>query len=430
MPKGFGVTDMRKQPAREQNVKAITNYFESGIKPSVKHIGIELEHTLVHQSGRPVSYLDPDGQESILEKLGQHYPTVTRDDAGNVTMLSDGRANVTIEPAAQIEVSAGPFDDLESALDCLGGFQAELEQAAGDDIHVLAIGYHPTMRAIDLSLIPKARYQIMNEYLGAISMYGICMMRGSAATQVSIDYRSVDDCLRKMRLANALVPLLALMTDNAPLFEAAPRPHQMMRTQIWEQCDPDRCGTVPGVMEEGFTWEAYAEYILDTPAMVDLSTGTPQLSQKTFGDIFTDRVMTEADVEHALSVFFTDVRLKRYIEIRPADAMAAEYAVAYGALIKGLFYSDESLDRLDEIFNGVTAHDITQAKAALMANGYEGRIYGSSAAALADQLISLAATGLPASETHLLKPLAALVASRCTLADLQIEAAHQDQAAQ
>ena len=134
--------------------------------------------------------------------------------------------------------------------------------------------------------------------------------------------------------------------------------------------------------------------------------------------------MTEADVEHALSVFFTDVRLKRYIEIRPADAMAAEYAVAYGALIKGLFYSDESLDRLDEIFHGVTAQDITQAKAALMANGYEGRIYGSSAAALTDQLISLAATGLPAPETHLLKPLAALVASRCTLADLQIEAAH------
>ncbi len=417
---------MGKQPAREQNVKAITSYFASGIKPSVEHVGIELEHTLVHQSGRPVSYLDPDGQEAILEKLGQRYATVTRDDAGNVTMLSDGMANVTIEPAAQIEVSAGPFDDLGSALECLSSFQAELEQAAGDDIQVLALGYHPTMKAIDLSLIPKARYQIMNEYLGAISMYGICMMRGSAATQISIDYRSVEDCLRKMRLANALVPLLALMTDNSPVFEAAPRPHQMVRTQIWEHCDPDRCGTVLGVMEEGFTWDAYAEYILDTPAMVDLSTGTPRLSQKTFGDIFADRVMTEADVEHALSVFFTDVRLKRYIEIRPADAMPAEYAIAYGALIKGLFYADASLDQLDELFAGITAQDIAQAKAELMAKGYEGKAYGTSAAALADQLISLAATGLPASETHLLKPLAELVASRCTLADLQIEAAQRD----
>ncbi len=417
---------MGKQPARDRNREALVGYFESGCKPSARNVGIELEHTLVHRSGQAVSYLDADGQAAILERMADRYATVVKDDEGHITMLSDGNASVTIEPAAQIEISAGPFSDLSQAAACLDTFQDELERAAGKDIDVLCVGYHPTMKAIDLALIPKRRYQIMNEYLGGISMYGICMMRGSAATQVSIDYRSEEDCLRKMRLANALVPLLSLMTDNAAVFEASLRPHQMMRTQIWNHCDPERCGTVPGVMEEGFTWEAYAEYILDTPAMVDISTGEPRLSTKTFGDIYANRIMTESDIEHALSVFFTDVRLKRYIEIRPADAMPAEYTIAYGALIKGLFYSDDSLDNLDALFGGITAQDIASAKDALMAQGYEGRVYGASAAALCDQLISLAATGLPAQETHLLKPLAALTASRCTLASLQIERAQID----
>lgn len=338
-------------------------------------------------------------------------------------MLSDGTANITLEPAAQMEVSAGPFANLDDALACIQRFEAHVAAAAQDAIEVMAIGYHPTTRACDLELIPKQRYRIMNEYLGAISMYGICMMRGSAATQVSLDYTSVEDCLRKLRLANALVPVLSLLCDNSPVFEAEVRPYQLVRTKIWEKCDPARCGTVPGVMDANFSLHAYAEYILDTPAMVDVSTGTPRISSTALGDIYAHTPMTEADVEHALSVFFTDVRLKRYIEIRPADSMPAEYTVAYAALLKGLFYCDASLDAMNALFAHVTAADIARAKAELMQSGYQAQVYGQPVSALADQVISLAAAGLAGHDVELLQPLAALVAMRKTLADLAIEQA-------
>lgn len=418
---------MKEQPAREQNIRAIVSYFEGGIKPEAKNVGIELEHTLVHADERPVSYLDPDGQRAILERLQKDYPTSQTDADGNITLLSDGVANVTLEPAAQVEVSAGPFESLERALTCIRTFQERLDEASADDIDVMTVGYHPTMRALDLKLIPKARYQIMNEYLGAISMYGVCMMRGSASTQVSIDYISVDDCLRKMRLANAIVPLASLICDNAAVFEAARRPHQLMRTEIWEKCDPARCGIVDGIMEEGFTLSDYAAYILDAPIMVDISGGVPRLSEKTIGEIYAEAPMEEADVEHALSVFFTDVRLKRYIEIRPADALPAAFAVAYAALIKGLFYSDASLDALDGMFKGVTEEDILKAKRALMEDGYDAEVYGQAAPIWADELISLASCGLDDAERELLKPLAVLVANRVTLADMEIAKADEGQ---
>lgn len=410
---------MKEQPARDENIRAIVAYFESGVKERAEMIGIELEHTLVHADGTPVSYLDEDGQRIILERLRETYPISERDATGNITLLSDGVANITLEPAAQVEVSAGPFSSLHDALARIRAFQCDLDRASARDINVTTLGYHPTRRAIDLKLIPKARYRIMNEYLGAVSSFGICMMRGSASTQISIDYTSVDDCLRKLRLANAIVPIVSLICDNSPVFEAAPRTHQLVRTEIWEKCDPDRCCTPPGVMDAGFDLRAYAEYILDAPAMVDISTGSPELSERTIGSIYADRKMSEADIEHVLSVFFTDVRLKRYIEIRPADALPARFAVAYAALIKGLFYAGASLDAMDRIFQGVSEDDIVNAKAALMEQGYAAQVYAHPVSEIADELMSLAAAGLPDDEVDLLKPLAVLVANRVTLADME-----------
>ena len=75
------------------------------------------------------------------------------------------------------------------------------------------------------------------------------MMRGSASTQVSIDYTSTADCLRKLRLAFALVPMLSLMCDNAPVFEGKPRSISWCaRTSgsMWTTID---AGLVPDVLD-------------------------------------------------------------------------------------------------------------------------------------------------------------------------------------
>ena len=96
-----------------------------------------------------------------------------------------------------------------------------LEPAGG---RVLTLGYHPSARAADMELIPKRRYRFMDLYFRGKGAFGTCMMRGSASTQVSIDYSSVPDCLRKLRLAFGLAPLFSLVCDNSPVFEGAPPP--------------------------------------------------------------------------------------------------------------------------------------------------------------------------------------------------------------
>lgn len=413
---------MQHQPAREQNIEALTAFFESGIKPegSRGQLGIELEHTIVHDDMSPVSYSGQHGVAWLLEQLRAQYPEATTDPEGDLLGVALPGEAVTIEPAAQVELSAGPFSDLDKARETFDKFERLVEKIltpVGE--RMLTEGYHPTATARSLELIPKRRYQFMNLYLSEKDTCGPCMMRGSASTQVSIDYTSTADCLRKLRLAYALVPILSLITDNTPVFEGKPRTHQLVRTKIWQHMDNDRCGLVPGVLDPGFDLRSYAAYILDAPAiLVPCKKEQWCYSERTFGDIYADRVMTSAEVEHAVSMFFNDVRLKTYIEIRPADAMPIPYVIAYASLIKGLFYSPESLDALDELFAQVNARDYEDAKNALMAHGYEATVYGKPVAKLCDRVIELAKRGLEAEDRPHLEPLARLVEQRTTLATL------------
>lgn len=408
------------QPAREQNIDAIVAYYESGVESTRGAVGIELEHTIVHTAdGSAVPYRGDHGVQWVLEQLLPFYPEQTRDAEGDLLGVARPGEAVTLEPAAQIELSAGPFPKLADAYACFEAFERRLEEAlAPYGMQALAVGYHPSAAAADLSLIPKRRYKFMNLYLGAKGPFGPAMMRGSASVQVSVDYSSVADCLRKLRLAYALVPLFALMTDNAPVFEGLPRTHELVRTEIWQKCDPDRCGLVPGVMEPSFSLRQYAEYLLDTPAiLMPCAKEEWCYSERTFGAIYADRPMQRSDVEHAVSMFFNDVRLKTYIELRPADAMPVPYAIAYAGIVKGLFATPENLDALDTLTDGVGAADVEAAKEALMADGYRATVYGRPVAELADAVMELAERGLEEGERRFLEPLAGLVAARETLAE-------------
>lgn len=96
--------------------------------------------------------------------------------------------------------------------------------------------------------------------------------------------------------------------------------------------------------------------------------------------------MNRANVEHALSMVFPDVRLKTYVEIRPADSMPTPYAIAYAALIKGLFYCDECLEALYASCRNVALEDIWRAKESLMENGYRGKAYGRNVDEICDEM--------------------------------------------
>lgn len=409
------------QPAREENIKQIVAFLESGTKaPGTEgKLGVELEHTIVKSDFSPVAYDEPKGVAWLLAQLSPSYDREIRDAEGDLLGLIAPGKTITLEPASQFELSAGPYAEIGEIRYEFEAFQRTVARIlAPEGERVLAVGYHPTAKALDLTLIPKVRYRFMDEHFRRIGVWGQRMMRGSASTQISIDYYSEDDCVKKMRVASALAPLLALITDNTASFEGAPSPHRMMRTEVWQKCDPARCGTVPSLFDLQFGWRAYAEYLLDTPAILVPDGDGWRATESTFGEVYAENPMTRSDVEHAVSMLFNDVRLKTYVEIRPADAMPIPFVAAYAALIKGLFYHEDNLNELADALSSVTVQDIDNAKQALMRNGYDATVFGKQAGAWADELFERAHEGLETNERNYLSALHALVQRRTTLADM------------
>lgn len=402
-----------------KNAEIIVDIVKSGIKDKSEKLGVELEYTLTYEDKSQVKYDDEFGQKWLMNALRDEYEDDILDEEGHLIGVAGKRDTLTLEPAGQFELSAGPFVDVEDAYACFEHLINRINALVNPHGIVLnALGYHPKCKAEDLKIIPKVRYHLMNEYFQKFSPLGIRMMRGTGSTQVSIDYHSVDDCLNKFRIAFCCSPIFALLCDNTAIFEGKPRTHSLMRTEVWEDCDKSRCGIVPGALSSDFTLEDYAEYVLNTPQMFETIQGKQVVSGRKLKEIYEDKTMTEAQAVAGMSQLFNDVRLKNFIEIRPADALPLPYAMAYVALIKGLFYGKDSLNKLQEIFVDVVKDEqYESAKQELMKSGYDAEIYGKSAQFYADKLIETAKEGLTDKDVKYLAPFEKLVAEKRTLAD-------------
>ena len=416
------------QPCREQNVRAIVDWIIDGADGKSTRVGIEMEHQILHgDGGSRVGYSEEHGIEDLLKRMGENWPEQTYEGEhlmGLGRSMDGIRETVTLEPGGQVELSAGPFNDLSTALEALSDFEDELKGYL-EPVGELAVqmGYMPVDKAADVELIPKKRYEFMDKYFANTGEYGTCMMRGSASTQISIDFANRKEAIRKMRLAYCAAPIIAMMCDNAIMFEGQLREYYLVRNEIWSSVDPARCGIIPGVLDEDWTLDKYAEWLLDTPAIVAIDeNGEKVYDERTFGEIFAEKVMTEADIEHAISMVFPDVRLKQYIEFRTADALPAKYAAAVAALVKGCFYADSALDALDELFKGVTERDVMLAKMGMEAEGYEAKIYNRNKEAwwYAEKLNMVAKLNLTKEERDILEPLTTYAFSHVTLAEMTV----------
>jgi glutamate--cysteine ligase len=424
---------------------AIADYIARGISHGCGDcIGLELEHFVVTKDAHAlVPYFDnPDtgdlGVQSILEKLVPFYDEAIFEEQKNgskyLIALSREYANITLEPGAQLEISIGPVLEVRDLEVVYTRFQEELYPILAENgYELLSLGYHPTSCAQEIPLIPKERYFFMDKQFETTGKHGICMMRATASTQVSIDFESEEDAIRKFRIAHALSPLFAFITDNSPLFEGEhlgskkptrsglTLPPRMVRTAIWDDVDPVRAMTTPHTFDDHFDFSVYAESILNAPAIFTIETDSDGKKSnvwqgtRSFSEALAGRTLDRQTIEHILSLFFYDVRLKTYIEIRAADSLPIDYALAFAAFIKGLFYLKENVAILEKHFEHITAESIISAKADLLSNGYTALVYGRPVTDWLDELIVLASQGLKDPERTYLAPLAHLIATRSTL---------------
>lgn len=379
------------------NLKKFVDYFKNGIKQKEdKTLGVELEHFIVKENMESVDYYEEHGVRYILEKLSPFFDEKVYKD-GNLIGLSKNKSNISLEPASQLEISIGPFIKIADILEEYNYFLLKITPILKElNYKLVYSGYQPKSKVDNLNLIPKKRYEYMLDYFSSVGNHGKNMMKGSASTQVSVDYFSEEDFKNKFRLANIFSPLISLMTDNTFIFEGEEYKKNCIRVEIWNDVDKDRSMVVKDALNKGFGFEDYAKYILDAPAILieDEQGNSIYTKDKKIKDIYKNKEITKKDIEHLISMFFPDVRLKNYVEIRMADCMPMYYALSYAAIIKGIFYNEGAIKYFLDKFSFVRNEDVIKAKKEIIQNGYDAKVYGFYASDIIMEMIEIAKENL------------------------------------
>ncbi|MCB9758764.1 MAG: glutamate--cysteine ligase [Alphaproteobacteria bacterium] len=382
-------------------------------------IGGEFERILLRHDGRAVGYDDPDGIRWVLEQLAQRFGWTPVLEGRNTIALQRAQASTTLEPGGQVELSGTPFASLhqlaEEALSSLGELRALLQ---GHDIALVALGLTPYTPIDEIPWVPKGRYRVMRRYLGAIGPLAHTMMKGTSSFQANFDYSDEADCAAKVGAMSLLGPITTAIFANSPLEAGRKTGWLSTRGHAWTQTDPARTG-FPGPLREGYTHARWVDALLDVPMMFyrrgDAWAEANGVTFRAWMERGLDGVLPSwADWELHQTSVFPEVRVKRTIEIRGADACPTHLAISGIAMWTGLMYDDVALDEATalarEFAGGAdpASHQLIACR-----SGLQGEVAGRTFADWARDLVAIAGRGLARSrpcERALLEPVEALVA--------------------
>ncbi|MCF6466080.1 glutamate--cysteine ligase [Clostridium sp. Cult2] len=395
-----------------KQVNEIVKYFKSHekIEEDFK-IGIEFEHFVIDKDTlQTISYYGKDGVEETLKELEtQGWEGSYEGDY--LLGLNSNNKVITLEPGSQLEFSVKPQKNIEEIeREYLGFLQQIIPILERKNQGLIAIGYHPETRINDIKILPKKRYSYMFEYFKNKGIHAHNMMKGTASLQVAVDYKSEEDYIKKFKIANALSPVLYAMFDNGFYFEGQRWNKHNLRAYIWENCDRDRSGIVKGVFDKDFGYEKYAEYILNGPPIfMDDGKNMYSTGNKLVKEIFNPENYSIEELEHMLTMFFPDVRTKKYIEIRMIDAIPYPLNLAAVALLKGILYDKNNLNKVYEHIKDLTIDDVEKTKISIFNKGIDGKFKDKSIYEIGKMIMEIAKAGLNSDELRYILPLEKMI---------------------
>ena len=347
-----------------------------------------------------MTYGEPGGIRAILTALADRFGWEPHEELGNLTTLAHAGATVSLEPGGQIELST-------PAARHIGEIKAELNRhldelravSDAEQVAFLASGVHPCTKAEQIALMPRTRHAVMSQYLPPRSRTAHQMMRATASIQATFDYVDEADAVCKFTTALKLGPILNSIWANAPIYAGKRTGTISDRGRIWQNMDADRSGLLLPLLTDGFSFDRWIDYILDVPMLFLLTDGRYHpAGRRTFRDFLDDgidgRFPTMEDWELQLTTVFPEVRLKKFLEVRGADAVPQPLAASVPALWKGLLYDATSLAGAKELADSIAPTALPDLYEEAYKQGLTTHFQGRPLTEWCRELVSLAAVGL------------------------------------
>ena len=378
----------------------ILKLFTSGFKTEKDlNVGIEYERLPIYsETAKAVPYEGDLGVCNFLRSFAksENWDYITDD--YNIIGLKQGHDTITLEPGCQTELSIKPeknIDDLKNKIDSLNKkLKPVLEKF---NIKLLEYGVSPLSTHKNINLIPKKRYKIMAQYLWGI--LSDVMMRETAGIQGTFDFKNEEDAMRKFKTANKLVPFVTAMFANSPIRGGVETGYKTFRALSWLNTDNDRCGFC-GKMADDFSFEQYIDNVLKSPIIFINRNAMPieikgkinfeEFLQKGFGDFDAEL----EDFELHANLYFPEVRLRNFIEIRNHDCVGKNMIYSVLAIYKGILYNNSAMDEVDELMSNFTYNDFAELRYNVPKNALSAKIGTAAAGEIAKEILYIAEKSL------------------------------------
>ena len=379
--------------------------YTKGFKPCEEYkIGLEYERIPVSDfTFENTDYYKEDGIRDTLLLFAKEDTWDYITDNGEVIGLKKGHDTITLEPGSQIEISTKPEKTIFELNKKISTINAALKPVLEENnITLLNYGVSPVLTYKNINLIPKRRYKIMAHYLWGI--LSDVMMRETAGIQCCIDFSSEEDAMRKFKLANKLSPFITAMFANSPIRGGVDTGYKSFRALSWLNTDNDRCGFAGKISEE-FSFEDYIECVLKTP-MIFIQRGN--LPFEINGDITFEEFMhngwreeypTLEDYELQANLYFPEVRMRNFIELRNTDCVGGDLKYAIPAIYKGIMYNKNALSECEELFKQLQYKDFSELRYNVPKHALNTKIKNAVVLDYAKEILKIAEKSLKESAT-------------------------------
>ena len=331
----------------------IINYFLSGAKKNI-FIGVENEKFLFQEKNNVrATYSDI---KKVFEILIKKFEWKEVKENENIVGLKTDGKSISLEPGNQIELSGDKLSNIHEVCSESYDFQNQLDQICKEiGLKTMSIGYDPITKLSNAPKNPKQRYKLMTKEMPKGGKLSLNMMYQTSGTQINLDYLSEDDFKKKFKIISYLTPISIAIFANSTILENKPSGYLSYRSKVWQNTSR---GGLPKIFLENMDFEKYADFAINFPLLfIYKNNDHKNLNNKTFGDFMkgslsevNNHLPTFEDLELHLSTIFTEIRLKKYIEMRSLDACEWDCHCAGPAFYTGLIYGklDESLDLIKD----------------------------------------------------------------------------------
>ena len=387
----------------------LTAAMSDGAKPKAQwRIGAEHEKFGFDRNTlRRPTYEGDHGIHAMLTGL-QRFGWAPVEEAGHLIALerknAEGfSASISLEPGGQFELSGAPLNDIHDICNETGQHLMEVKMVADEiGLGFLGAGFDPLWARADIPVMPKGRYEIMRAYMPKKGGLGLDMMLRTCTIQANLDFDSEADMVAKFRTSLALQPIATALFACSPFTEGKPNGFLSARANVWTDTDPDRTGMLDFVFADGFGFETYANYALDTP-MYFAKRGDRYVdaSGQSFRDFLKGELPalpgelpTMKDWGDHLTTLFPEVRLKSYLEMRGADGGPWSRICGLPALWAGILYDAPSLAAAWDLCKDWDIADHERLRSDVTRLGLKAEVAGRSVRDIAVDMVAIARRGL------------------------------------